>query len=72
VSVELNVLVLMKGEERYIYVYDDESRVKLLDLFRDQAADDRYSLNGFDAATLSQKAREQGRSAPTPTSSPRF
>jgi hypothetical protein len=60
VGEEFNVLALVKGGERYVYVYDDESRPCLLELFRDQAADPALSLNWFDAAVLAQKAREQG------------
>lgn len=60
---ELNVLALIKGNEHYIYVYDDEGRLPLLDLFRDQAADPRLSFSWFDAAVLSDKAREQAEAA---------
>ena len=56
---EFNVLALIKGEERYIYVYDDESREPLIDVFRDQAADPNKSFTWFDAAVLTEKAREQ-------------
>lgn len=56
---EYNVLALIKGEERYVFVYDDESRQNLIDAFRDQAADPHLSLNWFDAAVLTCKAREQ-------------
>lgn len=56
---EFNVLALIKGEERYVYVYDDASRSPLLETFRDQAADPELSLNWFDAAVLARKAREQ-------------
>ena len=38
-ALELNVLALYKGEEQYVYVYDEESRAHLLDAFRHQAAD---------------------------------
>jgi hypothetical protein len=58
---ELNVLALLKGNERYVFVYDDESRPLLIDLFRDQAADPRLSFNWFDAAVMTDRAREQGR-----------
>ena len=65
---ELNVLALIKGEERYVFVYDDESRQPLIDAFRDQAADPQLSFTWFDAAVLTDKAREQAldasRSAP--------
>ena len=53
---EFNVLALIKGEERYVYVYDDASRSPLLETFRTQAADPNLSLNWFDAAVLTQKA----------------
>jgi hypothetical protein len=58
---ELNVLALFKGEERYVFIYDDPSRLLLMDAFRDQAADARLSFNWFDAALLSARAREQAR-----------
>jgi hypothetical protein len=61
---ELNVLALIKGEERYVYVYDDASRSLLIDNFRDQAADPQLSFTWFDAAILTDKAREQARQAP--------
>jgi hypothetical protein len=56
---EFNILALIKGGERYIFVYDDNSRQPLIDTFRDQAADPRLSLTWFDAAILTEKAREQ-------------
>ena len=71
---ELNVLALIKGDERYVYVYDDDSRQPLIDTFRDQAADPGLSLNWFDAAVLCEKAREQARdpAANLPLSRPRI
>jgi len=56
---EYNVLALVKGEERYVYVYDDTSRAALLELFRSSAADDQLSFSWFDAAVLTEKAWEQ-------------
>ena len=56
---EFNVLALMKGKERYVFVYDDESRTSLIDAFRDAAADPSLSFSWFDATVLTQKAREQ-------------
>jgi hypothetical protein len=69
---EFNVLALVKGAERYVYVYDDASRQPLLETFRAQAADPALSLNWFDAAVLARKADEQagvGAAEPAP---PRF
>jgi hypothetical protein len=56
---EFNVLALVKGQEHYIFVYDDDSRLPLIDALRDNAADPALSFNWFDAAVLTQKAREQ-------------
>lgn len=71
---EYNVLALIKGADRYVFVYDDDSRQALIDTFRDQAADPRLSLNWFDAAVLTDKAREQARQAEAyaPAAPPRF
>jgi hypothetical protein len=61
---EFNVLALIKGSERYIYLYDDDSRDCLVDAFRDHAADPRLSLTWFDAAVLTEKVKEQTAAAP--------
>jgi hypothetical protein len=63
VGSEFNVLALIKGADRYVFVYDDASHQTLIDTLRDQAADPRLSLNWFDAAVLTEKAREQARLA---------
>ena len=60
---EFNVLALIKGDERYIYIYDEPSRDVLVNAFRDQAADPRLTLTWFDAAVLTDKAREQAEAA---------
>ncbi|HKI30880.1 MAG TPA: tyrosine recombinase XerC [Gemmataceae bacterium] len=60
---EYNVLALIKGNERYVFVYDDEAHEPLIDALRDQAADPRLSFTWFDAAILTEKAREQARAA---------
>lgn len=70
---EFNVLALIKGQERYVYVYDDESRSSLLDAIRAQAADANLSLSWFDAAVLTQKIKEQTAAlSPPAESQPRF
>jgi hypothetical protein len=56
---ELNVLALVKGAERYIFVYDDDSRAMLIDTIRDLAANPHMSLSWFDANVLTRRAREQ-------------
>jgi hypothetical protein len=58
---ELNVLALFKGEERYIFVYDDDSRESLIDDIRNRAADPAVPINWFDAAVLTERVRNQER-----------
>ncbi len=57
---EVNVLALFKGPEKFIFVYDDDSRATLLDAIRDAAADPGVAVNWFDAAVLTERARQQG------------
>jgi hypothetical protein len=61
---EVNVLALVKGAERYVYLYDDDSNTQLIDAFRDQAANPHLSLSWFDAMVLTKKAQEQEAAAP--------
>lgn len=61
VTQELNVLALFKGTERFIYVYDDDSRDALIDVIRNAAADPRIPISWFDAAVLTERARQQGK-----------
>ena len=70
-AAEFNVIALIKGDERYVYVYDDDSRQELTDAFRDHAASPALSLTWFDVVVLTRKAREQvGEAIPEPASSP--
>lgn len=61
---EVNVLALHKGRERYVYVFDDESRQELTDAFRDHAASPALSLTWFDVVVLTRKALEQAGPVP--------
>ena len=56
---DLNVLALIKGAERFVFVYDDDSREAVIDALRDRAADPDVALNWFDAAVLTERARLQ-------------
>ena len=67
---ELNVLALVKGKERYIFVYDDGSRDTLIDTIRDLAANPQMSLSWFDANVLTRKACEQEHAEATPMPTP--
>jgi hypothetical protein len=69
---DLNVLALYKGEERFIFVYDDASRAELLDAIRDLAADPTASINWFDAAVLTERAKQQATQAATSDEDARY
>jgi hypothetical protein len=57
VTRERNVIALFKGQVRYIFVYDDESRDALIDDIRDKAANPAITINWFDAAVLTERVR---------------
>lgn len=57
-SGEVNVVALVRGEEQYIFVFDETRRTELLRLLGRYAADPELAFNWYDAAILSQKIRE--------------
>ena len=69
VADDINVLALVKGKERYIFLYDDENRSKALRTLGRYASNSELSFSWYDAAVLSQKIRRQQQKAEQPTSS---
>ena len=67
---ELSVLALIRGKERYIYVYDDGSRDELIEAIRAQAASPSVGLSWYDAAVLAERARRQAQDAGTNPEAP--
>lgn len=67
---ELSVLALIRGTERFVYVYDDESREALVEAIRSQAADPAVRLSWYDAAVLTERARRQAQDAGTTSRAP--
>jgi hypothetical protein len=57
-SNEINVLAMVKGEERYIFLYDDANRTETLRMLGRYAADPQLSFTWYDAAVLSKKIRD--------------
>lgn len=55
---DINVLAMVKGEERYIFLYNDENRVEMLRTLGRYAADPQLSFSWYDAAVMSKKVRE--------------
>lgn len=54
----INVLALIKGEERYVFLYDDASANQILQTLGQYAADPELSFSWYDAAVLSQRIRK--------------
>lgn len=64
VSTEINVLALVKGEERYVFLFDDDNRVETLRQIGRYAANPELSFTWYDAAVMSQKIRQTGAKRP--------
>ena len=58
-SDDINVLALVKGKERYIFLYNDSNRSKALRTLGRYASNKELSFSWYDAAVLSQKIRRQ-------------
>ena len=63
-SQDINVLALVKGSERYVFLYDDENRAETLRMLGRYASNPELSFSWYDAAVLSQKVRQN---SPTDT-----
>lgn len=57
----LHVLALVKGGERFVFIYDERSISSLLQTFGQYASDPELNFNWYDAATLSQRLRAEHR-----------
>ena len=58
VTQDINVLALVKGEERYIFLFDDKNRSETLRTLGRYASNPDLSFSWYDAAVLSQKIRQ--------------
>ena len=54
---DINVLALVKGRERYIFLYEDSQRAETLRTLGRFASNPELSFTWYDAAVLSQKVR---------------
>jgi len=57
---DINVIALVKGGERYVFLYDDDSRDEALAAIARHAANPELSFSWYDAAVLGQKIRQNG------------
>lgn len=53
----MNIATLIKGRERYVFLFDDESRAETLRTIGRFASDPTLSFTWYDAAKLSQEVR---------------
>lgn len=56
---DINVLALVKGKERYVFLYDDANRAETLRVLGRFASNPELSFTWYDAAILSQKIRQE-------------
>ena len=55
---EINVVALVRGEEQYIFMFDEANRTETLRMLGRYAADPELSFTWYDAAVMSQKVRD--------------
>ena len=55
---EVNVLALVKGEEKFLFLFDDGNRDETLRQLAKFAANPELSFTWYDAALLSKRIRE--------------
>lgn len=55
---EINVLALVKGEERFVFLFDDANRDETLRQLARFAANPELDFSWYDAAMLSRKIRD--------------
>lgn len=56
---DINVLALVKGKERYIFLYDDNQQAEALRMLGRHAANPELSFSWYDAAVLGKKIRHE-------------
>ena len=59
VNREINVLALVKGEERYVFIYNEENRTETMRPLGRYASNPELNFSWYDAAVLSQKMRRE-------------
>jgi hypothetical protein len=57
VSGDINILAMAKGEERYLFLFNDDSRAETLRTLGRYASNPELSFSWYDAAVMSQKVR---------------
>ena len=58
-SQDINVLAMVKGNERYVFLFDDGSRAETLRVLGRYASNPELSFSWHDGAVLSQRIRQE-------------
>ena len=58
VEKNIRIIALVKGEEQYVFLYDENNRAETLRLLGRYASNPELSFSWYDAAVLSQKIRQ--------------
>ncbi len=58
-SQDINVLALVKGKEKYVFLYTEKNRAETLRMLGRYATNPELSFTWYDAAVLSQKIRQE-------------
>jgi hypothetical protein len=61
VNDDVNVLALVKGKERYLFLYDDAQQAEALRALGRHASNPELSFTWYDAAVLSKRIRSEAR-----------
>ena len=67
---DINVVALVKGEERYLFLFNDDTRAETLRTLGRYASDSSLSFSWYDAAVMSQKVRSTRKQSEAPESAP--
>ncbi len=67
---DINVLALVKGEERYLFLFNDSRRADTLRVLGRFASNPELSFTWYDAAVMSQKVRATRKPKTVPTPPP--
>ncbi len=62
-SQDINVVALVKGEERYLFLFNDDQKSETLRTLGRYASNSELSFSWYDAAVLSQKVRSVKKSS---------
>ena len=58
---DVNVMAVIKGDERYVFLFDDANSVEVMRQAGRFAANPDLSFSWYDAAILSQRVRQCGK-----------